>query len=279
MRVLISLCLIIAGTLLPLDASSDNTTAANGIVPLHSTRLDVEKRFGRSTDSCQCIFRTAKETIAIDYALARCKGRLYGWNVPKDTVLAFTLTPKVPIPVSEIILEPGRFVKTRSHDENVTVYYTSVEDGIKYAVQENHVIYVQRIPSRKDNLLRCAGFPPYDGGIAEYPPYDSFIRNNDVDTIARLDNFAVQLSQASSFTGYVIAYAGKVARKDEGRKMADWARRYLVEKRNISPKRVVVVDGGFRILPAYDFFLLPDTMRAPTVTPTVSSKEVRIVRR
>jgi hypothetical protein len=61
--------------------------------------------------------------------------------------------------------------------------------------------------------------------------------------------------------------------------MADWARRYLVEKRNISPKRVVVVDGGFRILPAYDFFLLPDTMRAPTVTPTVSSKEVRIVRR
>jgi len=279
MRVLTFLSLIIAATLPELGGSGQKTIDVNGIVPLHSTRLDVEKRFGRSTDSCHCIFRTAKENITVDYALAPCKGSVYGWNVPQDTVLEFTVTPKVPLVFSEIRLDPNRFVQTHSQDENVTVYYTSVVDGIKYAVQENHVIYVQYIPSRKDNRLRCAGFPAYDGGIAEYSPYDSFTRNNDVETSGRLDNFAVQLSQASSFRGYVIAYAGKVARKDEGRKMADWAKRYLVEKRNIAPKRVVAIDGGFRTLPAYDFFFLPDTMLAPTATPTVSSKEVRIVRR
>ena len=279
MRVLTFLCLIIAATLLALGASGQTAMEVDGIVPLRSTRLDVEKRFGRSTDSCNCIFRTAKENIAFDYAVAPCEGRLYGWTVPKDTVLAFTITPKVPIPASEISLDPNRFVKTQSQDENVTVYYTSVRDGIKYAVQENQLIYIQHLPSTKDYRVRCAGFPQYDGGIAEYSPYDSFTKKNAVETTARLDNFAVQLSQASSFTGYVIAYAGKVARKHEGRRMADWATRYLVEKRNIPSKRVVAIDGGFRTLPAYDFFVLPDTMRAPTATPTMSSKEVRIVRR
>jgi len=246
-------------------------------VPLHSTRQEVEKRFGRSIDSCQCTFQTAKENIAIDYAVAQCEGRLHGWNVPKDTVLAFTITPKVPIPVSEINLDSNRFVETRSQDDNITVYYTDVENGIKYAVQDNHVIYIRHVPSRKDNRLRCAGFPPYGGGIAEYSPYDSFTKKTDPGTTGRLDNFAVQLSQ-TSLRGYVIAYAGKVTRKGEGRRMAEWARRYLVERRNIPPKRIIAIDGGFRTLPAFEFFLIPDAIVAPTATPTVSSKHVKIVR-
>jgi hypothetical protein len=36
-----------------------------------------------------------------------------------------------------------------------------------------------------------------NGGIAEYITYDTFSTENDVETSARLDNSAVQLSQGS----------------------------------------------------------------------------------
>jgi len=277
MRVVTFLWLCIAGTLFA-TGSGQHQESTNGLVPLHSTRSDFENRFGRSTDSCQCMFRTEKETIAVDYASAPCKGRLYGWNVPKDTVLAFTNRPKVPFPVSEINLNADRFIRTHSQDENVTIYYTDTVSGTKYAVQENKVIFIRHVPSSRDNDLRCPGFPAYDGGIAEYTTYDTFSTENDVETSARLDNFAVQLSQGSSLKGYIVAYAGAIAKKDEGTKMAEWARRYLIEKRSVPPNRVSAVDGGFRERPGYDLFLLPVTMRPPTPTPTVASNEVRIVR-
>ena len=139
-------------------------------------------------------FQTAKESITVDYALAPCKGPLYGWNVPKGTVLAFRIRPKLPIPISEINLDPSRFIQTHSQDENITVFYTDALNGIKYAVQENNVIYIRRVPSSKDDRLRCPGFPSYDGGVAEYRSYDNFAAKNDVETSARLDNYAAQVA-------------------------------------------------------------------------------------
>lgn len=279
MRAIAFLCLLLAATLAASDLSGQVTHDIYGLQPLHSMRLDVEKLFGQPAGSCRCIFRTAKETIAVDYSVAPCEGRLYGWNVPADTVLAFRVTPKIPFAFSEIELDPKRFVQTSSQDDNVTVFHTDVLNGIKYAVQDNHVIYIQHVPSTKDNRLRCRGFQPYDAGVGEYTPYDSFTWKNDVETSARLDNFAIQLSQTSSSRGYILAYAGKVARSNEGRKMADWARRYLLEKRNIPPDRVVAIDGGFRTSAGFDLFLLSDGMRPPTATPTVPSSKVKIIGR
>jgi hypothetical protein len=277
MRVFKILGLLSVAAFLSLRAPGQQTADIHRILPLHSTRSDVEQQFGRSLDSCHCAYRTPKETIAVDYAIAPCKGPLHGWNVPKDTVLAFRVTPKAPLPFSEIELDPNRFVQTRSQDDNLTFYYTNVIDGVKYAVQDNHVIYIRYLPSTKDKQLRCAGFPTYDGGIAEYIPFDGFIMKNEVDTSARLDNFAVQLSQGSSWNGYIIAYAGKIARRGEGRTLGEWARRYMVEKRNIPSNRIFAIDGGFREVAGYDLFLLADTLAPPTATPTVPSNEVRIV--
>lgn len=277
MKVVIFLCLCIGATLTSFKGPGQSQGLL-GIVPLHSTRLNLERRFGRSADPCGCVFHTPKESIIVDYALAPCKGPVHGWNVPKGTVLAFRIRPKVPIPISEIDLDPRRFIQTHSHDENVTVYYTDALNGIKYAVQENNVIFIRRVPSSKDNGLRCPGFPPYDGEVAEYHAYDSFTTKNDVQMSARLDNFAAQLAQGPSLKGYIFAYAGKIAKKDEGKNMAEWARRYVIERRSIPPDRVSAFDGGFREISGYDLFLLPATTRPPTPTPTVPSNEIRIVR-
>jgi hypothetical protein len=62
-----------------------------GIIPLRSTRADVERILGVGTDRCNCHYETTSELIYIDYAQAPCMGSplnyLRGWNVPADTVL------------------------------------------------------------------------------------------------------------------------------------------------------------------------------------------------
>lgn len=276
MRVNIFLFLCTVATLSVLGSAGQNELDFYGIVPLHSTRVDVEQQFGTSTDSCNCLYRTGKETITVDYAASPCKGQLYGWNVPKDTVLGFRVSPESPLPVSGVNFKSGQFIQTHSQDETLTTYYTDVLAGIRYVVQDNKIVFIRRLPSSKDNRLRCHGFPPYDGGVAEYTTYDSFTSSDDEQTRARLDNFAVQLSQVPSLKGYIIAYAGRTGKKNQGISMARSASRYLIQKRGITARQVTALDGGFREEAQYDLFLLPRSSRPPAPTPQISSDEIRI---
>lgn len=61
------------------------------------------------------------------------------------------------------------------------------------------------------------------------------------DEKARLDNFAVQLQQDPTATGYVIGYGSCDA---EGQTRANRAKDYLVNTRGIDAGRIMVVDGG-----------------------------------
>jgi hypothetical protein len=77
--------------------------------------------------------------------------------------------------------------------------------------------------------------------IIEREHFDEYgnIRFNDEK--ARLDNFAFQLENLPTFTGYIVAYG---TCDDEGRERGNRARRYLTDTRRINAERVVVVDGG-----------------------------------
>jgi hypothetical protein len=249
----------------------------NGIAPLRSTRADVEQRLGESNESCRCRYRTAKETVFVEYAAAPCKGSLFGWNVKVDTVLQVTVYPKTKPHFSELSIDEAKYIKTRDDDDAVTVYYTSIDEGIRYAVQNGDVVHVEYRPSSKDKPLRCEGFPDYDGGIREYRPYASFSTKAQM-MEERLDDFAVQLINRTSMKGYIVSYAGKTARRNEARIMAETAKQYLVSKRKLSADRLVAIDGGFRETAEYDLFLMPSTFPPPTATPTVPSNEVQIVR-
>lgn len=64
-----------------------------GIVPLHSTRTQVERLIGVLDIQCQC-YSTETEIIRVKYSHGPCKGDSPGWNVPTDTVLSFEVVPK-----------------------------------------------------------------------------------------------------------------------------------------------------------------------------------------
>ena len=58
------------------------------VVPLRSTRTDVERLLGKKHESGRTsVYRTPAETVRIEYLVSPCKGSLSGWKVPPDTNL------------------------------------------------------------------------------------------------------------------------------------------------------------------------------------------------
>jgi hypothetical protein len=276
MKAITFLSLILIACSINLAQSGNSAAGWNGIVPLHSTRADVERRLGVSTDECKCIYRTAKEIIYVDYAKAACKGTIHGWNVPEGTVLQFAVTPVTKPLFSVYGVDETGYVIT--YESPTTKYYTNVREGIRYAVQNGNVMHIDYIPSSNDAHFRCEGFPAYDGGVTQYRPYVRFTKKTDVDMSAYLDDFASQLAAEDTLVGYIITYAGKVSTKGEAKAVAERARRYLIDRRNITPEKIVPIDGGFRAATEVELYLVPRTMPAPTATPTLSPKEVTIER-
>src|SRR5580765_6270655 len=81
--------------LVGLPLSSMQNKGWQGIIPLHSTRTDVERLLGPpKTGGSVSIYGTRTGLVEIDYASAPCKGRVLGWNVSTDTVLEISVAPQ-----------------------------------------------------------------------------------------------------------------------------------------------------------------------------------------
>jgi hypothetical protein len=65
------------------------------------------------------------------------------------------------------------------------------------------------------------------------------------DEKARLDNFAIQLSNELQATGHIIMYAGRETFENEATERLARARSYLVDVREIDANRIVTTDCGF----------------------------------
>lgn len=248
-----------------------------GIVPLHSTRADVERLYGDAVrDLCRCNFRRTRETIHVAFATSPCAGPEYGWNVPRDTVQSFRVIPYEPPRLSDFAPDLKGFVQRYSPEDNRTTYYTNVEKGVVFSVQDDRVISVEYFPPTKESGKRCAGFPPYDG-VPPGRPFSAIFGRNRVTVEAVLDNFAVELSTNTGTRGYIVAYAGKKSRRGEAKEMAEEAKQYLIRRRLIASDRLVAIDGGFRETAEYELFSLSPDALPPTPTPTVPSNKVQIV--
>jgi hypothetical protein len=272
MKIFVSTLLLVVAFLC-LAAKSQQRNAWDAIVPLHSTRADVNRLLGKPAGDCQCVYRTPTETVSVDYAAAPCKGPINGWNVPPETVLQFRVTPASPKTFASLGLDESFYVKTQEED-TPTLYFTDVARGIQYAVQDNHVATVSRRPLPADNNLRCAGFPPYDGGITDYHPYDSFPAESLDQLHAHLDVFAHEVSTRPAFIAYVVGYAGKISKRGEAKRIAESARAYLVNKNGVRADKVFAVDGGFRENVEVELYLVPKGTAAPAPKPTLTPCEV-----
>lgn len=105
-----------------------------GIVPLKSTRADVEKLLGKPNDLRRYQFENERAYINYSRGCARIDDCLC--LVPKDTVIYIFVTLEADLKFSDLKIDRAKYHKTRSTHLPGIVTYANDEEGIIYTVDD-----------------------------------------------------------------------------------------------------------------------------------------------
>jgi hypothetical protein len=212
-----------------------------GIRPLKSTRAEVEKVLGAPLErDCQeCIYKSETERVAVTYSRGPCKAG-EGWNVPKDTVLNFTLYPERDQKLDKTTLKS----ELMFHISRET--FVLQDRGVAYTLDEltHSVKRVSYVPKESDNDLRCPGFPRHNPAGSMYTPSTAFTRD---DALSNLDVLVTEsLVRPPEFVIYVVVYAGRQMPPSEYDKLFKSYERHLYERRGASRQKIKLIKGERR---------------------------------
>ena len=129
-----------------------------GIVPLHSTRADVETLLGLGANPCNCDYHLDNENVFFVYSPGDCDRTR--WAVPKDTVLWITVYPKQHPRMSDMQLDERAMEKQSVVGD--TVMYVNRREGTSVDVSDGLVRKLVYGPRSDDEYLKC---PNYDDPI------------------------------------------------------------------------------------------------------------------
>jgi hypothetical protein len=139
-----------------------------GIVPLKSTRADVERRFGKPDKWGDYEFD--HERVSFDYGHGPCKGAYVALRqnnckclVDENTVMSIFVEPTVNRKISDMKLDLTNFRRIPISPFPNTFEYDNAEEGITYTVDElnNQLKHVTYYPSPPDcdDIMRRASAP------------------------------------------------------------------------------------------------------------------------
>lgn len=257
-----------------------STRGWRGIVPLHSTRADVERVLGAPEHlTNEAVYRQAGEDVWIEYVISPCKGSLSGWNVPAFTVLRIQLISEKKELFSELKIDRSKYTRS-GQDDSQQARYVNLEDGIEYEVLPDGVVYsVTYLPSIADSHLRCLDYPPYAGSSPTYRPLETYRDVTFADEKLRLDNLAIELQSNPTVKAYILLYAGRHSRVEDTMASGERAKEYLTTKRGIEPGRIFIVDGGHREESLTELYVLPRGLPSPSPIPTIPQGEAPAAKR
>jgi hypothetical protein len=288
MRVKLSaLIAILAGVILSTPSAAQGK-AWKGIVPLHSTRADVERLLGPSNleDSGYDI---DGQRVLINYSSQGCQeGLPAGWKVPANTVVSISVSSKNEIELADVLVSGKNYDQIYRVHTPQMVDYVDVQEGVRYTTIDGAVQTTTYFGSEADDKkLRCGEYKyaaPVPAGAKnkfEQIPYDSYGRIPFGDAEARLDNFIVELENLnegkSHYRGFIIVYAGRSAYAAEASTIAACSKDYLVNVRKADPETVIAADGGYRDQLTVELYIMPNDAYPPMLMPTVSPPKVEIL--
>jgi len=96
---------------------------------------------------------------------------------------------------------------------------------------------------------------------------------------ARLDRLAAELRKDTTAQGYILSYAGRQSWEGEASWRGERARHYLIRSGGFDPRRIVVIDAGYRDTRAIELYVVPSGVMPPVASPTVEPRDVRITGR
>jgi len=138
------------------------TNTWNGIVPLKSTRADVEKILGTPLDYSRAKYAAAYNTktarVSVIYSTGSCSVKPNnGWNVPELTVVSIFVEPNEKPKFSKIKIDESRFKRSEDPEVLGMVHYTNEKDGISLTVNssEDTVASYSYFPKSKEDFLKC----------------------------------------------------------------------------------------------------------------------------
>lgn len=256
--------------------SSQDNRGLKGILPLHSTRADVERVLGPPTEPCSdgCMYDTKNEGVFVRYSVARCpEGDATGWNVPPNTVTSLSVNLAERPKLTALGLNLKRFKKTRDPELNGYSTYENEDKGVSYAVSADGRVY--RIHwyanAKDDKVLRCRSVAsaPLVGNVPEpiFDPHTSVGLTFNEDK-PRLDQFAANLKKVPEAKGYIIAYGGDLGVVGEARTRLNCVRNYLQARHHIKPSRLVMMDGGYASRMNVELLLIRPSDPKPKPAPT-----------
>jgi len=246
-----------------------------GVVPLHSTRADVERLLGSPKESrgVASTYESKDQRVIVFYSAGRCKETgSDAWNVPRDTVLSITIHPNAKLLVHDLNLDKTKYERVANDHIQGVIYYFNKEEGVRISArllekEGEDVDSITYEPAARDNNLRCSRSAPQQSApnSTEYLilKFDEYSGLPLEDERARLDNFAIHLQKDQpQFKGYIIVYARANARS-QAKAHAKWAKDYLVNVRNIVSSRISAMDGGCRRRMEVELYALPNSLSPP----------------
>jgi hypothetical protein len=261
-----------------------------GIVPLKSTRADVERLLGAPDEPGGTLYILENENVLVWYSNGSCERNPKGWNVPRGVVTEFTVYYATKLPASTLKLDESKYEKFNDPEVKRFVYYKNEDEGILIQVDTNLGVVnnITFFPEAKDNYLRCPGSTiknssgEVDDGIIDSQKFDEYFDIPFSEEKGRLDYFATGLLERqrneSEAKGYIIAYAGRGAHIGEARIRAERAKSYLVNERGMKAKDIEAIDGGYRETATVELWIRPNGGSTPKASPTVAPSEVRIIK-
>jgi hypothetical protein len=135
-----------------------------GLVPLRSTRDDVERVLGapKSSSHPHYFYDAEKEKVTVRYSADTCnRGSGADWDVPVNTVVTITVTPKAKLLIKDLHLDLRNYARSEIAHPRGLVLYVSQEDGIGIESKLEDgceiVMSVTYQPTTKDKGMRCPG--------------------------------------------------------------------------------------------------------------------------
>jgi hypothetical protein len=122
-----------------------------GIVPLKSTRVDVERLLGKPNEYGR--YQFPDEKVLITYSTGHCSGKANcECLAPADTVVSIYILPERTISYSKLPIDKSQYQRLKSRPDLPSATYTNEKEGIRYMVNErlDSVESIEILPTARD---------------------------------------------------------------------------------------------------------------------------------
>jgi hypothetical protein len=154
----ITLTLLCLAVLSPRGFNQEN--GWRGIVPLHSTRLDVEKLIGPPNTPNGLMYDPRDPTVDrvfVQYSTGYCtKERKGGYDVPSGIVILIGVTWSKRQDFCELQIDKSKFQRSLDSEIPEIVYYSNMEEGIIHAVEDGKLTRTDFFPGKRYSNLLCS---------------------------------------------------------------------------------------------------------------------------